>query len=138
VWDGDGVRSPRRPRANHAQARGRSPDGGGAEEIREVSEAVGWGCRGAAGGIRRSAFAFAAANDSRLCFAAARHAGVTGRSQESGLAVQAGRRYRELMRVETEIEDDGRWIAEVPALPGAMAYGWESMERGAWGMEPAE
>ncbi len=27
------------------------------------------------------------------------------------------------MRVETEIEDDGRWIAEVPALPGAMAYG---------------
>ena len=27
------------------------------------------------------------------------------------------------MRVETEIEDDGRWIAEVPALSGAMAYG---------------
>jgi predicted RNase H-like HicB family nuclease len=27
------------------------------------------------------------------------------------------------MRVETEIENDGRWIAEVPALPGAMAYG---------------
>jgi predicted RNase H-like HicB family nuclease len=27
------------------------------------------------------------------------------------------------MRVETEIEDDGRWIAEVPALPGAMACG---------------
>lgn len=27
------------------------------------------------------------------------------------------------MRVESEIEDDGRWIAEVPALPGAMAYG---------------
>jgi predicted RNase H-like HicB family nuclease len=27
------------------------------------------------------------------------------------------------MRVETEIEDDGRWIADVPALPGAMAYG---------------
>ena len=27
------------------------------------------------------------------------------------------------MKVETEIEDDGRWIAEVPALPGAMAYG---------------
>ena len=27
------------------------------------------------------------------------------------------------MRVETEIEEDGRWIAEVPALPGAMAYG---------------
>ena len=27
------------------------------------------------------------------------------------------------MKVETEIEDDGRWIAEVPALPGAMSYG---------------
>ena len=27
------------------------------------------------------------------------------------------------MRVETEKEEDGRWIAEVPALPGAMGYG---------------
>jgi predicted RNase H-like HicB family nuclease len=27
------------------------------------------------------------------------------------------------MQVEVEREDDGRWIAEVPALPGAMAYG---------------
>lgn len=27
------------------------------------------------------------------------------------------------MRVEIEKEEDGRWIAEVPALPGAMAYG---------------
>lgn len=27
------------------------------------------------------------------------------------------------MKVEIEIEEDGRWIAEVPALPGAMAYG---------------
>jgi predicted RNase H-like HicB family nuclease len=24
---------------------------------------------------------------------------------------------------ETELEDDGRWIAEVPELPGCMAYG---------------
>ena len=24
---------------------------------------------------------------------------------------------------ETEIEDDGRWLAEVPELPGVMAYG---------------
>jgi predicted RNase H-like HicB family nuclease len=24
---------------------------------------------------------------------------------------------------ETELEDDGRWIAEVPELPGVMAYG---------------
>lgn len=27
------------------------------------------------------------------------------------------------MKVETEQESDGRWIAEVPSIPGAMAYG---------------
>lgn len=27
------------------------------------------------------------------------------------------------MRIETEQEIDGRWIAEVPAIPGALAYG---------------
>jgi predicted RNase H-like HicB family nuclease len=27
------------------------------------------------------------------------------------------------MHVEIEKENDGRWIAEVPQLPGAMAYG---------------
>jgi predicted RNase H-like HicB family nuclease len=27
------------------------------------------------------------------------------------------------MKVEVEIEDDGRFIAEVPAIPGAMVYG---------------
>lgn len=27
------------------------------------------------------------------------------------------------MRVETEREADGRWLAAVPALPGVMAYG---------------
>ena len=26
-------------------------------------------------------------------------------------------------RIEIEREDDGRWIAEIPALPGVMAYG---------------
>ena len=26
------------------------------------------------------------------------------------------------MRIETEREQDGRWIAEVPDLPGVMAY----------------
>ena len=26
-------------------------------------------------------------------------------------------------QVETELEDDGRWIAEVPELPGVLAYG---------------
>ncbi|MDY0061260.1 MAG: type II toxin-antitoxin system HicB family antitoxin [Myxococcota bacterium] len=25
--------------------------------------------------------------------------------------------------IETEREDDGRWIAEVPAVPGALVYG---------------
>jgi len=27
------------------------------------------------------------------------------------------------MRIELEREEDGRWIAEVPHLPGVMAYG---------------
>lgn len=27
------------------------------------------------------------------------------------------------MRVETEQETDGRWIAEVPSIPGALVYG---------------
>lgn len=27
------------------------------------------------------------------------------------------------MNIEIEREEDGRWIAEVPDLPGAMAYG---------------
>lgn len=27
------------------------------------------------------------------------------------------------MNIEIEREDDGRWIAEVPELPGVMAYG---------------
>jgi predicted RNase H-like HicB family nuclease len=27
------------------------------------------------------------------------------------------------LRIETELEDDGRWIAEIVALPGVMAYG---------------
>jgi predicted RNase H-like HicB family nuclease len=30
--------------------------------------------------------------------------------------------------VEIEREDDGRWLAEVPALPGAMAYGEDRAE----------
>jgi len=27
------------------------------------------------------------------------------------------------LSIETEIEDDGRWIAEVPQLPGVLVYG---------------
>ena len=28
-----------------------------------------------------------------------------------------------MLKIETEKERDGRWIAEVPSLPGVMAYG---------------
>ena len=28
-----------------------------------------------------------------------------------------------MLMIETECEADGRWIAEVPVLPGAMSYG---------------
>ncbi len=27
------------------------------------------------------------------------------------------------LNIETELEEDGRWIAEVPQLPGVLAYG---------------
>jgi predicted RNase H-like HicB family nuclease len=36
------------------------------------------------------------------------------------------------LTIEVEREDDGRWLAEVPALPGVLAYGHtrdEAMER---------
>jgi predicted RNase H-like HicB family nuclease len=32
------------------------------------------------------------------------------------------------MTIEIEQEEDGRWIAEVPALPGVMAYGKDREE----------
>ena len=28
-----------------------------------------------------------------------------------------------MLRIENEREDDGRWLAEVPALPGVLTYG---------------
>ena len=28
-----------------------------------------------------------------------------------------------MLRIEFEREDDGRWIAEIPALPGVLVYG---------------
>ena len=31
-------------------------------------------------------------------------------------------------RVEFEREEDGRWIAEIPELPGVLAYGASQME----------
>ena len=31
-------------------------------------------------------------------------------------------------KVETELETDGRWIAEIPDLPGVMAYGLSEKE----------
>jgi predicted RNase H-like HicB family nuclease len=30
---------------------------------------------------------------------------------------------RLMLRIESEREEDGRWIAEVPALPGVVSYG---------------
>jgi predicted RNase H-like HicB family nuclease len=30
---------------------------------------------------------------------------------------------RPALVVQTEQEEDGRWLAEIPAIPGAMAYG---------------
>ena len=35
------------------------------------------------------------------------------------------------LRIETEIEDDGRWIAEIPQLPGVLAYGATAEEASA-------
>lgn len=28
-----------------------------------------------------------------------------------------------MLLIETELEDDGRWLAEVPGLPGVLSYG---------------
>jgi len=34
-------------------------------------------------------------------------------------------------KVETEVETDGRWIAEIPDLPGVLAYGSTESEAAA-------
>jgi predicted RNase H-like HicB family nuclease len=36
-----------------------------------------------------------------------------------------------MLRIESEREEDGRWIAEVPALPGVLAYGATKAEAAA-------
>ncbi len=33
-----------------------------------------------------------------------------------------------MLRIESEQEADGRWLAEVPALPGVLAYGASQAE----------
>jgi predicted RNase H-like HicB family nuclease len=33
-----------------------------------------------------------------------------------------------MLQIQTEQEDDGRWLAEVPALPGVMSYGVTTAE----------
>ncbi|MDE2165635.1 MAG: type II toxin-antitoxin system HicB family antitoxin [Alphaproteobacteria bacterium] len=33
-----------------------------------------------------------------------------------------------MLRIETEREADGRWVGEVPALPGVLAYGQSEAE----------
>ena len=35
------------------------------------------------------------------------------------------------MRIEIEQEEDGRWLTEIPELPGVMAYGGTQEEAGA-------
>jgi predicted RNase H-like HicB family nuclease len=35
------------------------------------------------------------------------------------------------LSIETELEEDGRWIAEVPQLPGVLAYGATAEEAAA-------
>jgi predicted RNase H-like HicB family nuclease len=36
-----------------------------------------------------------------------------------------------MLRIESEREEDGRWIAEVPALPGVLVYGATKAEAAA-------
>ena len=36
-----------------------------------------------------------------------------------------------MLRIESEREQDGRWIAEVPALPGVLVYGATEAEAAA-------
>jgi len=36
-----------------------------------------------------------------------------------------------MLRIESEREEDGRWIAEVPALPGVLVYGATEAEASA-------
>ena len=36
--------------------------------------------------------------------------------------------YNMFMKIEFEKETDGRWIAEIPRLPGVMAYGKTKQE----------
>lgn len=33
-----------------------------------------------------------------------------------------------MLSIQTEREDDGRWLAEVPALPGVLSYGTTDAE----------
>jgi predicted RNase H-like HicB family nuclease len=35
---------------------------------------------------------------------------------------------RNVLQIEFEREDDGRWVAEIPILPGVMAYGASQKE----------
>jgi predicted RNase H-like HicB family nuclease len=39
------------------------------------------------------------------------------------LELESWPRYEMTLDIEIEREEDGRWIAEVPTLPGVLAYG---------------
>ena len=49
---------------------------------------------------------------------------IASPNRRSPISIKA----RPMLRIETEREDDGRWLAEVPALPGVMTYGVSDME----------
>ncbi len=56
--------------------------------------------------------------------AEAREAGGQALDSGSGIACWPGvSAQADGMHVEVEREEDGRWLAEVPAMPGALAYG---------------
>jgi predicted RNase H-like HicB family nuclease len=46
-----------------------------------------------------------------------------GRSSRCIAGFQRNRRRSQAVNIELGREDDGRWIAEVPELPGVMVYG---------------
>src|SRR5262249_59918709 len=55
-------------------------------------------------------------------------AGNAPKSCRMTFAKYDGSREEFMLTIEVEREDDGRWIAEIPDLPGVMAYGQTRQE----------
>lgn len=53
---------------------------------------------------------------------------------EQSKALAPGFAGTDLPRIDIDQEDDGQWLAEIPALPGVMAYG-ETREAAQTGVE---